>query len=97
MTMVTNAPGMPSGLRYGRTMLGMFLRSTMNDRPCIAYEIIAPNTAMLSSVAADDRAALVSGQRRTTRSAWWRSRAIVPANSAMCGTFFALVSDMNGR
>ena len=28
----------------------MFLRSTMNDSPCIAYEIIAPNTAMLSSV-----------------------------------------------
>ena len=49
-TIVTTAPGTPTGLRYGRTMFGMFLRSTMNDSPCIAYEIIAPNTAMLSSV-----------------------------------------------
>ena len=32
-------------------MFGMFLRSRMNDTPWNAYEIIAPNTAMLSSVA----------------------------------------------
>ena len=50
MTTVTTAPGTPSGLRYGRLMFGMFCRSAMNDTPCIAYEIIAPNTAMLSSV-----------------------------------------------
>ena len=74
-TMVTTAPGMPTGLRYGRTMLGMFLRSTMNDSPCIAYEIIAPNTAMLSSVPPMIAPPFSDPQRRTTGSSWSRSRA----------------------
>ena len=79
-------------------MFGMFLRSTMNDSPCIAYEIMAPNTAMLSSVppmtavlfaespfTANHRIIMVAKPR------------IVPANSAMCGIFLELVSDMKGR
>ena len=32
-------------------MFGMFRRNKMNDTPWNAYEIMAPNTAMLSSVA----------------------------------------------
>ena len=51
MITVAAAPGIPSGLRYGRSMFGMFRRNRMNDTPWNAYEIIAPNTAMLSSVA----------------------------------------------
>ncbi len=31
-------------------MSGIRLRSRMNEIPCIAYEIMAPNTAMLSKV-----------------------------------------------
>ncbi len=50
MATVTTAPGTPSGLRYGRAMCGIVWRRRMKEMPCIAYEIMAPNTAMFSSV-----------------------------------------------
>ena len=79
---------MPTGLRYGRTMLGMFLRSTMNDSPCIAYEIIAPNTAMLSSV--PPMMAVLFAESPFTanhRIIMVAKPSALPMYSAMCGTF----------
>jgi len=93
---VTTAPGTPTGLRYGRMMLGILFRSTMNDRPCMAYEIIAPNTAMLSSVL-PMIAPPFSEPSTNHRIIIVAKPSTVPAYSAMCGVFFAFVSDMNGR
>jgi hypothetical protein len=78
-------------------MLGMVCLRRMNERPCIAYEIMAPNTAMFSSVPPIN-APPASAPRRNHTDSMMPNPSTVPEYSAVCGTLcLPWVTDMNGR